>query len=265
VEYIHTILNQRLYLLPEKAIYWEEQNAILIADLHLGKITHFRKSGIAVPKGPDYKNWLTLTCLIQTYNPEKIIILGDLFHSNYNQEWKTFLEVIDAYSKIEWILVKGNHDILSKGKYESSGLVVYDDKLDIGPFRLVHEPLSPHELKSYDNKGYDDHNLQDDKLISQVNIKPNDDFTKQVHEMTNREETDNDMKYILCGHIHPAIRLQGTGRQSARVPCFYFSKHQAILPAFGAFTGMYTIQPKEQDQVFLVVQNKVLNASEMFV
>lgn len=219
---VHKILNQKLHLLPEKAIYWEEQNAILIADLHLGKITHFRKSGIAVPSGPEHKNWKVLINLIQSYNPNKILILGDLFHSSYNEEWNTFLEVIQIFTEIEWILIKGNHDILSQDKYDTSDLIVYNEKLDLGPFSLIHEPL-------------------DEKDINE------------------------DSKYVICGHIHPAIRLQGTGRQSARLPCFYFSENQAILPAFGAFTGMYTIQPKEQDDVFLVVQNKVLNASEMFV
>ena len=28
---------------------WENTNTLLVADIHLGKITHFRKAGIAVP------------------------------------------------------------------------------------------------------------------------------------------------------------------------------------------------------------------------
>jgi metallophosphoesterase superfamily enzyme len=32
-----------------RAIYWEEENALIVADLHVGKSAHFRKAGIAVP------------------------------------------------------------------------------------------------------------------------------------------------------------------------------------------------------------------------
>jgi metallophosphoesterase superfamily enzyme len=37
-------------LLIQKAIFWQEKQTLLIGDLHLGKITHFRKEGIAIPQ-----------------------------------------------------------------------------------------------------------------------------------------------------------------------------------------------------------------------
>jgi len=54
---------------------------------------------------------------------------------------------------------------------------------------------------------------------------------------------------VISGHIHPGICLSGTGRQSLRMPCFYFSKNQCILPAFGVFTGLHIIKPKKRDTV----------------
>lgn len=45
--------------------------------------------------------------------------------------------------------------------------------------------------------------------------------------------------YIICGHIHPAVKLKGNGRQSMKLPCFYFGKDYGILPAFGGFTGTH--------------------------
>lgn len=48
---------------------------------------------------------------------------------------------------------------------------------------------------------------------------------------------------VLCGHVHPAVRLQGPGRERLRLPCFAlrpFTAEQGgllLLPAFGAFTG----------------------------
>jgi len=46
------LLNQDLLLLPQKAIYWQQQKALIVADVHFGKVGHFRKAGIAVPPPP---------------------------------------------------------------------------------------------------------------------------------------------------------------------------------------------------------------------
>lgn len=46
----------------------------------------------------------------------------------------------------------------------------------------------------------------------------------------------------LAGHVHPAVRLSGKGRDTVRVPCFARRGHQLILPAFGAFTGAHTLR-----------------------
>ncbi|MHB1176840.1 MAG: hypothetical protein ACYCZO_00750 [Daejeonella sp.] len=43
-------LDQTLLLLPEKAILGQEEKTLIIADIHLGKVGHFRKAGIGIPK-----------------------------------------------------------------------------------------------------------------------------------------------------------------------------------------------------------------------
>jgi uncharacterized protein len=70
----------------------------------------------------------------------------------------------------------------------------------------------------------------------------------------------NDVKdcYIFSGHIHPAVALYGTGKQSLKFPCFYFKKTYAILPAFGRFTGTHTIRQVKGDVVFAIAQNKII-------
>jgi DNA ligase-associated metallophosphoesterase len=67
--------------------------------------------------------------------------------------------------------------------------------------------------------------------------------------------------YNLCGHIHPGVRLLGQGRQSMRLPCFYFGAQQGILPAFGEFTGIYQLKPKKEDTVFVVSGQEVLQVN----
>ena len=57
-----------------------------------------------------------------------------------------------------------------------------------------------------------------------------------------------DFGYHVCGHVHPGIRLAGAGRQRLRLRCFHITDKQAVMPAYGAFTGMYTIDPAKQDR-----------------
>jgi metallophosphoesterase superfamily enzyme len=64
--------------------------------------------------------------------------------------------------------------------------------------------------------------------------------------------------YSFCGHLHPGIYLQGLGKQSLRLPCFYFGKTRCILPAFSRFTGTALIEPKRNENVFAIVEDKVI-------
>ncbi len=64
--------------------------------------------------------------------------------------------------------------------------------------------------------------------------------------------------FNFSGHIHPAIRLRGKGRQSLRLPCFFKSGQQLILPAFGKFTGTFILEPKKNDEVFAIVEDEIM-------
>jgi len=52
---LHKINGNHFLLFTENYIYWEEEKAIILTDLHLGKSGHFRKNGIAVPQ-PVFKD-----------------------------------------------------------------------------------------------------------------------------------------------------------------------------------------------------------------
>lgn len=64
--------------------------------------------------------------------------------------------------------------------------------------------------------------------------------------------------YNLCGHVHPAVMLRGKGRQTLRLPCFYFSERQGILPSFGTFTGSSHLQPGRHDRIYVVADQQVI-------
>ena len=134
------IRGEKLFLLAEKAIYWEKESLLIIADLHLGKSAHFRKNGIAVPAIAENKNWTILTALFEKIKPKRVNFLGDLFHSVYNQEWEVFTALINSFPSTQFELTLGNHDILDPKLYENSRLKVFKELIE-GPFILTHEPL----------------------------------------------------------------------------------------------------------------------------
>lgn len=65
-------------------------------------------------------------------------------------------------------------------------------------------------------------------------------------------------RYALCGHLHPAVRLDGKGRQSVRLPAFWFGLHIGVLPAFGEFTGTSVVRPSPRDTVYAVAEGEVV-------
>ena len=112
-------------LLPEKAVYLPAIGVMLVSDLHLGKINHFRKAGIPVPTRANAANTETIMALLMQYKPERMIIIGDLFHSHYNSEWDVFGAVVSAFPACRFELVTGNHDILGDHLYSRHGIILH--------------------------------------------------------------------------------------------------------------------------------------------
>ncbi|MEM6317912.1 MAG: ligase-associated DNA damage response endonuclease PdeM [Bacteroidota bacterium] len=136
------LLDQYFVLHPSKAIYWEELDLLLIADLHFGKATHFRKAGLQVPKQVATTNQKELINLLTHFSPDRVLFLGDLFHSTLNQEWETLGAIFATFPAISFELVIGNHDILTAQDYDHIQLTTYPEPLAIGNFLLTHHPMS---------------------------------------------------------------------------------------------------------------------------
>ncbi|WDQ15347.1 ligase-associated DNA damage response endonuclease PdeM [Rhodopirellula sp. P2] len=63
---------------------------------------------------------------------------------------------------------------------------------------------------------------------------------------------------LLCGHLHPAIRI-GSGRESfGKLPCFWYSSGCLVFPAIGEFTGTHVVQPQNGDRTWLVADNEII-------
>lgn len=209
------LLNQNFKLLPEKALYWENNKILIIADAHFGKITHFRSEGFAVSPQAIEENLRRLKGLLNKYEIDRIIFIGDVFHSDYNKEWDLLSNLLGELKfQLQVDLVPGNHDILNTDIYENAGINLHQEIYHLPPVFLSHYPLRKEVLKE-----------------GQLNI---------------------------AGHIHPGVRLQGSGKQHVKLPCFYLKKDmQLILPSFGSFTGIYMISPSEKDRVFVILDNQI--------
>ena len=141
------LLNQDLLLLPQKAIYWKQENALIAADVHLGKVGHFRKAGIAVPRDMEQSDLSTLSDLLFEYRPEKLIFLGDLFHSDMNADWEWFRLWRRQFPKLQIDLIRGNHDIINDQHYLDLSVALHDE-LQVGPFLMLHHPLNDQTLEN---------------------------------------------------------------------------------------------------------------------
>jgi uncharacterized protein len=206
---------QTLWLSPACCIFWEEESALILSDLHFGKSGHFRKSGIGIPQNIFKEDLQKLFAQIQFFKPRVLLIAGDMFHSSANKEMDFFIKWRNDFAQVQFKLIRGNHDILSAKFYKEANIDVVEDKLLIKDFCFTHD------------------------IESSCNDEKNDHFT-------------------FSGHMHPGIKMNGPGNQSLMLPCFYFSKKYAILPAFSAFTGLAKIKPVASDHVFVLLKTGVM-------
>ena len=128
-------------------MYWKQEDMLLLADVHLGKISHFRKHGSAVPKSAIYKNFERLQDVVNTFTPKIICFLGDLFHSNLNTEWHLFKDWV-AEQQASIVLVVGNHDIIDPKRYTSIQVQLTSEWI-LGNFLLTHKPEERPELYNF--------------------------------------------------------------------------------------------------------------------
>jgi DNA ligase-associated metallophosphoesterase len=144
----HIILSNIFWMSPDRSLFWEEENTLIITDLHLGKSGHFRKEGIAIPQKIYTTDLQRLMAALYLYKAERLIVVGDFSHSTMNKELDLFLRWRKDFSQLQIDLVKGNHDILEEQWYKDGDIIFHPWQLEIGKFCFRHEDKR-HE-KKYD-------------------------------------------------------------------------------------------------------------------
>lgn len=135
----HKLLNNSFLLSADKCIFWEERKILILSDLHFGKTGHFRKSGIAVPQTVFKEDIQRFVSLLQTFKPNTVIVIGDMFHSHDNKEHELFAKWRKDFQQLDIQLVMGNHDILHTDWYKQTSIEITTGKLDIDNFSFVHD------------------------------------------------------------------------------------------------------------------------------
>lgn len=135
----HIIFDNTFLLSPDRCIYWQDEKVLILSDLHLGKTGHFRKSGIAVPQAVFKEDMQRLVTQIQLFKPDRLIVIGDMFHSHANKELDFFLKWRQDFAGLPICLVKGNHDILKDSWYKEADIHIEQKSCQTGKFVFTHD------------------------------------------------------------------------------------------------------------------------------
>ena len=132
-----------LRLLPERAAYWEAEQTLLIADVHLGKDATFRAEAVPLPLGSTASDLDRLSSLVTRTGATRLVVLGDLYHApasmtpatlNALRAWR------EEHAKLDVVLIRGNHDHDAGASPAGLRIQEHDGSMTLGPFCLQHDP-----------------------------------------------------------------------------------------------------------------------------
>lgn len=149
-----TIRNEELILVKERAIFLPKEKLLAISDLHLGKAAHFRKAGLQVPSTLAQSDLNRLSDLLAEYQPETLLINGDMFHHDLNTDIDDFEHWKEQYSSLKFVLVKGNHDKLEEKQYQKLGIEIHEPSYCTSNFCFIHDAVKCMEKNLYPISGH---------------------------------------------------------------------------------------------------------------
>lgn len=99
--------------LCEGALYWAAQKTLIVSDLHFEKGISFARSGQYLPPYDTRSTLSRVERLIADFRPERVISLGDSFHTPRAAEMmgeEVCASIRALTSALEWVWIEGNHD-----------------------------------------------------------------------------------------------------------------------------------------------------------
>ena len=138
------IAGEALRLMPERALFWQREGALIVADLHWGKAATFRAAGVPLPPGTTTDDLARLDRALARTGARRLLLLGDLFHARDGRRAAATLAAVaawrSAHASLDVLLVRGNHDRAAGDPPAELDIAVVDAPHRIAPFALHHEP-----------------------------------------------------------------------------------------------------------------------------
>lgn len=129
-----TITNDRCLIL-------DDGPTAVIGDLHLGYESALEEEGMFIPRINTESIRDSLNRIIDDYEPERIVLLGDIKHdfkrSSYQarEDVRSIIKLVEEAA--EAVVIKGNHDNFLQNILSGLGVTALDH-IDIIGFRLEH-------------------------------------------------------------------------------------------------------------------------------
>lgn len=122
------------------AMYWPSEAALVVADLHLEKLSSFARSGQFLPPYDSYATLRKVANDIKATGAKKVICAGDSFHRDEGTmtlppDALALLQLMIA--EVEWIWIAGNHD---PSAHNLGGVCVPD--MECRKILFTHEPVN---------------------------------------------------------------------------------------------------------------------------
>jgi DNA ligase-associated metallophosphoesterase len=134
---------ETLLCLAEHALLWPAEHTLFVADVHLGKAASFRAAGVPLPSGHSEYDLDRLAALIAAHGVCRLVILGDLVHTqtSYTSALdRKFRDFRTRHEIVDMLLVRGNHDVHAGDAPPEWGLRIVAEPFALGPFACCHEP-----------------------------------------------------------------------------------------------------------------------------
>lgn len=185
---------------PFPAIYLEDLDLIIIADLHLGYESAASEDGMFIPKIQYKKTIKDIEVIYAKKHAKRILINGDVKHEFSETSYHEYREVSNFFEFLkrkfdDIIIIKGNHD------------------------NFIVRVTKKYEIKLYDMYNEDDFFfIHGHKDVNLDNVKQNN---------------------VILGHEHPSIGLISEIGVKEKVKCFLYGeimgKNMVVMPAFSYF------------------------------
>lgn len=125
---------------PDGALYWPEQDALFVADLHLEKASWFARLGQFLPPYDSHATLAALHSDVERTGASRLFCLGDSFHDRFGCDRLpvSARELLQAMTdQLDWVWIVGNHD---PGFADHCGGRIVDE-VEMGGIVLRHEAV----------------------------------------------------------------------------------------------------------------------------